>query len=192
MNSTLQEQWLPVVGWEGLYEVSDQGRVRSIDRVVHCRDGRTLAYPSVTLRPGTGTTGALYVNLSNGTTKVRRVHQLVLEAFVGPCPPGMEGCHWDDNKENNALTNLRWDTHTANMYDKVRNGHCHQTAKTQCPRGHEYTPENTKLSRSGRGRFCRECHRIDGRKKYWQDIDNQRAYKRESQRRTRARKARIA
>lgn len=180
-----EERWLPVVGWEGLYEVSDHGRVRSVDRVVPGRDGKTRTYRSVTLRPGKNPQGVPYVNLSNGEARVRRVHQLVLEAFVGPRPPGMVGCHWDDNKDNNAVANLRWDTPSANMFDKVRNGHCHQTAKTQCPRGHEYTPENTKPNPRG-GRWCRECHRIDGRQRYWQDIENQRAYKRESQRRSRA------
>lgn len=191
MTDSLQETWLPVVGWEGLYEVSDRGRVRSVERVVHCRDGRVRTFPSVTLRPGTGTTGALYVNLSNGTTKVRRVHHLVLEAFVGPRPPGMEGCHWDDDKKNNAVTNLRWDTHSANMFDKVRNGGCHQTSKTHCPRGHEYTPENTKPNPRG-GRWCRECHRIDGRERYRRDIENQRRIVRERVRRSRAARKAVA
>lgn len=184
MTNTLHEQWLPVVGWEGLYEVSDQGRVRSVERIVQF-GATTRRVKSTILKPGKNLRGVLYVNLSNGNAHNKRVHQLVLEAFVGPRPPGMEGCHLDDNKENNAVTNLRWDTHSANMFDMVRNGGCHQTQKTHCPKGHEYTPENTKLGSSGRGRFCRECHRIDGRKKYWQDIENQRRIKRESQRRSR-------
>lgn len=179
-----EERWLPVVDWEGLYEVSDLGRVRSVERVVQF-GAQTRLVPSTVLKPGKNRQGVLYVNLSNGTNQVKRVHQLVLEAFVGPRPPGMEGCHWDDNKENNALTNLRWDTHSANMFDKVRNGGCHQSQKTHCPRGHEYTPENTKLGRNGRGRFCRECHRIDGRKKYQQDLENQRRIRRDAQRRYR-------
>jgi hypothetical protein len=49
------------------------------------------------------------------------VHVLVLELFVGPCPPGMESCHWDDNGLNNALGNLRWDTSKANAADSWRN-----------------------------------------------------------------------
>lgn len=51
------------------------------------------------------------------------VHRLVLEAFVGPCPDGMEGCHDPDpNPSNNAISNLRWDTKKANQADRVRHG----------------------------------------------------------------------
>lgn len=189
MTNTLHAHWLPVVGWEGLYEVSDQGRVRSVERVVRF-GATTRTVPSTVLKPGKTTKGALYVVLSNGKSCNRRVHQLVLEAFVGTCPPGMEGCHWDDNKENNALTNLRWDTHSANEFDKVRNGHHTNAAKTHCPRGHGYTPENTKLHSGGRS--CRECHRDDGRERYRRDIENQRRLKRDQQRSRRAKKAAAA
>lgn len=182
MTDTLRETWLPVVGWEGLYEVSDLGRVRSVERIVQFGP-RTRKVPSTVLKPGKNPKGVLFVNLSNGAAKERRVHQLVLEAFVGPRPPGMEGCHWDDNKENNTLSNLRWDTHSANELDKVRNGGHTNAAKTHCPRGHEYTPENTKPHSAGR--WCRECHRADNRERYWRDIENQRRVKRESQRRSR-------
>jgi hypothetical protein len=52
----------------------------------------------------------------------RKVHQLVLEAFVGPRPAGMEGCHEDGNPGNNAKGNLRWGTHQSNQQDMVRHG----------------------------------------------------------------------
>ena len=58
----------------------------------------------------------------NGKVKRLYVHRLVLEAFVGPCPPGMECCHNDGNPANNALSNLRWDTRGANIEDAVRHG----------------------------------------------------------------------
>lgn len=51
------------------------------------------------------------------------VHRLILEAFVGSCPEGMEACHWNDDPTDNRLENLRWDTHRANGADMVRNGH---------------------------------------------------------------------
>ncbi|MDM3894746.1 NUMOD4 motif-containing HNH endonuclease [Mycobacterium intracellulare] len=189
MTNTLHEAWRPVVGWEGLYEVSDQGRVRSVERIVQF-GSQTRTVRSTILKPGETTKGALYVVLSNGRPKNRRVHQLVLEAFVGPCPPGMEGCHWDDDKKNNALTNLRWDTHSANELDKVRNGGHTNASKTHCLRGHEYTTDNTKLHSGGRS--CRECHRIDGRERYQRDIENQRRLKRESKRRSRAAQVAVA
>lgn len=48
------------------------------------------------------------------------VHRLILEAFVGPCPEGMEACHNDGDRGNNRLNNLRWDTRSANMADRFR------------------------------------------------------------------------
>lgn len=51
------------------------------------------------------------------------LHRLVLEAFIGPCPPGMEGCHKDGNPQNNHIDNLRWDTRLGNMRDMVIHGH---------------------------------------------------------------------
>lgn len=52
----------------------------------------------------------------------RMVHRLILEAFVGPCPPGMEACHWNGNPTDNRLENLRWDTPQENTNDKYRHG----------------------------------------------------------------------
>lgn len=60
------------------------------------------------------------VKLSDRRT--RYVHRLVLEAFAGPCPPGMEACHRDGNPHNNAARNLRWDTPQGNAADKRRHG----------------------------------------------------------------------
>lgn len=70
-----------------------------------------------------GTTGYKWVALRrDGETYNRRVHHLVLEAFVGPMPEGHFGCHEDDNKLNNNVRNLRWDTRRANHDDAIRNG----------------------------------------------------------------------
>ena len=86
----------------------------------------------------------------------------VLEAFVGPCPPGLEACHGNDVADDNRLENLRWDTRTENQLDRVRNGIHPGANKTHCKRGHEYTPENTMIQRKANGntgRVCRECDR---------------------------------
>ena len=67
--------------------------------------------------------GYCTVNLARaGKKSARRIHRLVLEAFVGPCPPGMVACHGDGNRSNNALSNLRWDTHQSNADDAVLHG----------------------------------------------------------------------
>lgn len=67
--------------------------------------------------------GRLEVQLFNDSgRKMKLVHRLVLETFVGPCPPGMQCCHNDGDKLNNKVDNLRWDTHQANQDDKIKHG----------------------------------------------------------------------
>jgi HNH endonuclease len=94
-----------------------------------------------------------------GATKL--VHKLVAEAFIGDCPPGMEVCHGDGNYLNNRASNLSYGTHSQNMQDMVRHGTSYSANKTHCPKGHEYTAQNTVIltHRGGsfRGRACREC-----------------------------------
>ncbi len=51
-----------------------------------------------------------------------RVHRLILEAFVGPCPDGQEACHNNGVRDDNRVCNLRWDTHAGNMADAVKHG----------------------------------------------------------------------
>jgi hypothetical protein len=67
--------------------------------------------------------GHLHVNLvRDGVKKGRAVHRLVLETFVGPCPPGHQCCHWDGVPSNNHLENLRWGTPKDNADDTLRHG----------------------------------------------------------------------
>lgn len=124
-----REEWRPVVRHEGDYEVSDHGRVRSLDRSCTYQrwDNPTGQIITVTkllrgqmLRPGRMPSGHLSACLGKGNS--RCVHVLVLEAFSGPCPSGHEGLHWDDDPTNNCLTNLRWGTRSQNLHDAVRNG----------------------------------------------------------------------
>ncbi len=58
----------------------------------------------------------------NGIIKHHFIHILVLEAFIGPCPPGMESCHGSNGKYDNSVSNLYWGTHSTNMQDKHRDG----------------------------------------------------------------------
>jgi len=146
------ESWLPVVGWEGLYQVSDWGRVRSLMPGSRAKDGllKPQAHPSGHLHV------SLYGHSKNGTT--RKVHHLVLEAFDRPCPEGMECRHLDGNPTNNVLSNLVWGTRAENVHDSLRHGTNVNAAKTECDNGHEFTPGNTIMRRGG-GRDCRECTR---------------------------------
>lgn len=121
------ETWKAVPGHEGRYEVSDLGRVRSLDRVVERRLGRKGSENVIcrvptkgrVLRPGRAANGYLTVSLGGRSFCV---HDLVLRAFVGPPPAGMEACHEDGHRPNVALSNLRWDTRKANIADQDRHG----------------------------------------------------------------------
>lgn len=114
------EIWKPVPNHETSYEVSNLGRVRSLDRVVRCGYGKTR------LHRGRVLTGRKSCSTDHRRIAIHgkdyAVHRLVLLAFVGPCPEGMECCHGDDDPTNNQLANLRWDTRQANRDDMVRNG----------------------------------------------------------------------
>lgn len=147
---------MPVVGYEGIYEVSDLGGVRALPRTdaQGCKRRLRVFSPSPM-----DAWGHLGVKLRReGVVRSFYVHRLVLEAFVGPCPSGMEGCHWNDVADDNRLPNLRWATKSANRFDCVRNGADRNARKTHCWRGHPFGPENTRLY-NGR-RHCRECQRI--------------------------------
>lgn len=159
MDATQPEQWRPVVGYEGHYEVSDHGRVRSLDRIAPY--GNTTRRRRGTIRKTRPAPkgGHLMLNLTREKTiRGAYVHRLVLEAFVGPCPDGMEACHHDDDPTNNHLSNLRWDTRGANLKDRYRNGYVHPNSrKTRCIRGHELSGANLRVFPDGH-RQCRECN----------------------------------
>jgi hypothetical protein len=123
-TAKINETWLPVVGYEGAYEVSDQGRVRGVDRVLDrtvARPGRRGGSP---IQPWKGKVlratrrlrdGHLVVNLcKSGRPKAAYVHQIVLAAFVGPCPTGLEVAHGNGDASDNRFANLRYDTHKNN------------------------------------------------------------------------------
>lgn len=166
------ERWLPVVGLEGLYEVSDLGRVRSVDRVV--RDGRTpdgVRHLKGKIRkPSFHVYGYPQVHLSrHGRSMHLQVHSAVLTAFVGLCPDGMEALHGSRGCRDSSLSNLRWGTKSENMLDKRRDGTDHHVNKERCPRRHLYVGPNLKLKRyklvdgtSGAGRECRACRQAEG------------------------------
>lgn len=115
------EQWKPVLGFEGSYEVSDMGRVRSIDRI----NQRGYSLKGKELRIATTHFGYLSVALSGGSRaecKRHLVHRLVLNAFIGPQPPGLEGCHNNGIRSDARLVNLRWASRAENYFDSVIHG----------------------------------------------------------------------
>ena len=161
-TETTTETWKPVVGWEGFYEVSDQGRVRSLDRTVIFKDGRTRTWRRATRKLQPDSSGHLNVMLQkDGKTGTGyRVHRLVMAAFVGPCPADMEVCHNNGDPTDNRLANLRYDTRAANVRDCIDHGRNVNTEKRNCPRGHPLAAPNLVASSLRRGkRDCYSCHK---------------------------------
>lgn len=139
------ERWLPVPGYEGLYEVSDQGHVRSVPR--HGTRGGAL-------RPWLDRKGYAMVRLYRGARqKGLSTHRLVLLAFVGPPGPGQQCRHLDGDSSNNRLANLAWGTRSENARDRVRHGTHQEAAKAACPAGHAYYRDSQGWRR------CRTCQR---------------------------------
>jgi len=109
-----QEIWKEIPG-HPFYEVSSLGRIRSWNNNGH---GRRSSPKILKLTKGSNT----YMGVWLGRLQSKSVHRLVIEAFIGPCPKGMECCHNDGNKTNNKAYNLRWGTHQDNCADKKSHG----------------------------------------------------------------------
>lgn len=120
----MEEIWKPISGYEGRYEVSSHGGVRSLPRVEKRSDGRLFKHPGGLLKPSLAKqSGHLRVNLRrDGQSKTAWVHQLVALAFLGDRPLGCEVRHWDGNPANNQKDNLRWGTRSENIEDRRRHG----------------------------------------------------------------------
>lgn len=115
----MQATWKTVPGYKG-YEVSDQGQVRSY-RVRG--KANALCEEPIILAPATDPQGYQGVLLRrDGKSEFRRIHQLVLEAFVGPKLEGMVTRHLNGNPRDNRLANLAWGTQVENMADKKLHG----------------------------------------------------------------------
>lgn len=113
------ETWKWIEGWEGYYQVSDEGRVR--------RPKDSLSrYQKELIRkakPCLGNSGYLMVMLkAAGRCESRYIHLLVCEAFNGRRPDGAVCCHNDSDLSNNRADNLRWDSREGNEADKVKRG----------------------------------------------------------------------
>lgn len=111
------EIWKAIPGFEGKYEVSNLGRVRAIPhrvRGMHKSGTRFMRVsPGRILRPGRYKSGHVSVAIGRGNNRL--VHQLVLEAFVGPCPEGCEVLHLNGVPNDNRLENLKYGTRSENL-----------------------------------------------------------------------------
>lgn len=117
-----REEWRAVVGYNGLYEVSSLGRLRSLRSAYGPRANPLMLRPEADKTHRTGKVRYL-VRLRKGDTERRvSVASVMLAAFRGPRPRGMQALHWDDDATNNVLSNLRWGTPKENAADRTRNG----------------------------------------------------------------------
>lgn len=118
----MEEAWASAFGWEGLYEVSSMGRVRSLKRTGGTPYG-VREYGGKVLSPVKRANGYYAVNLTRkGSRRQELVHRLVLLSFLGPDTDKPVACHCDGVQSNNRLGNLRWDTTAGNMADKQKHG----------------------------------------------------------------------
>jgi hypothetical protein len=118
------EEWRPVPGYEGLYEVSDGGLVFSVPRIVgRARTGPKSAGGNILTPQANPRDGRLFVHLCRAGRQRRwHVHRLVGLAFLGPLPAGLETRHLDGNHLNNHVSNLAYGTTGENHLDAVRHG----------------------------------------------------------------------
>lgn len=129
-NTIVTETWKAIDGYNGLYEVSNCGRVRSLDRVVHHPRYHNKRIRGQSMKLRTDIHGYLYVGLSSdGAQKMLKVHRLVLIAFVGEPAKNAVCMHLDNDPKNNRVNNLRWGTISEN------NGQCREDGRTNVPRG---------------------------------------------------------
>lgn len=150
------EHWLPIPGFEGEYEASTFGRIKSLDRkiTVNRTDGtqvfRRARGRILMERPDDG-----YPSVTIGGRTVR-THVLIAATFLGPRPDGEVVRHGNDRKADNWVANLRYGSPEDNRLDAKRN----KVRQTHCPRGHVMTKATVHI-RSDGVRICKTC--IDGR-----------------------------
>ncbi|WP_112227863.1 NUMOD4 domain-containing protein [Lentzea atacamensis] len=161
-----KELWGDIPEYEGLYQVSDHGRVRSLDREIECMsrwgDPMTKRWKGRVMKPTRSKlTGHLMVSLwRSGEMRKRTIHTLVAEVFIGPRPVGMEVLHGPNGVTDNSVSNLSYGTHAQNMRDMLRDGTHNEARKTHCKYGHPFNERNLAKYMLKRGRrLCLACSR---------------------------------
>ena len=162
-NQKEKEQWLPIPGYEGFYEVSNLGRVKSLAREVPAKGGGVQMTKEAIMSFTSHKAGYHQVSLRrDGERKKELVHRLVLLVFSGYPEENQEGRHLNDVKTDNRLENLRWGSRTENLMDRQANGIDYYRNLTHCPLGHSLEGDNlmpSQIKRAGKTRSCLACNR---------------------------------
>lgn len=139
-DKTTDEEWRAVVDYEGLYEVSNLGRVRRLDRVYVNPQGTAVPRPARFVSVCRASRGYRGVSLrKDGIQHYRPLHRLIAQAFI-PNPDNKPFVnHLDSNPANNSITNLEWVTAKENTH------HCIKAGRMRQARGEDYK-NRTKLS----------------------------------------------
>lgn len=120
-----KEFWKDIPGYEGKYQASTLGRIKSLERTV-CSSNQTATFEYILkeriLRPGKRDKCGHIAVVLNAPRKTYGVHQLVMLAFAGDPPSGCCVLHNNGDPADNRLSNLRYDTQTENVIDVFRQG----------------------------------------------------------------------
>ena len=190
--NTVNEVWKAIPGYEGVYEISSEGNLRSLDRITkfttrHGTPG-TREFKGKDLKTKFNkTTGRNEITLwgrENGKKKCRTfpIHKLIMLAFAGPRPDGMCACHNDGDKTNDKLENLRYDSYKNNSLDKKKHGtELSGEARHNSSLTDKETREIVELYLTGEYTQAEICEKygvgrkvlgnvINGRKDYYKDL----------------------
>lgn len=150
-------EWRQIPGLKSWYEVSNDGRMRSVDHVTidfggngHSRRVRHIK--GRILKTLLNKEGYLQVGLEGRTIGI---HRAVALAFLGDSN-GRESCHNNGNSLDNRLSNIRWGTRSENALDAVQHGTHPLARMTECGKGHPFDAGNTYFTKQGTRR-CRTC-----------------------------------
>jgi hypothetical protein len=152
------EIWKPVSGWEGYYEVSDLGNVRSLTRTAECfvrGKVQIRVHKGKFLKPGPNPkSGYLMVSFTapGGVRDSKYVHQMVAQEFLSAANEGEEVCHRDGNRVNNVVSNLRYGTRSSNALDRHEHGTMNQARGTN-HYFHKLTEDQVRRIRQLRGKL---------------------------------------
>lgn len=143
------ELWLPIREYEGFYEVSNYGRIRSLDREVPVRGNPRQSHKiikGVIKKWGYDGNGYPKIELTrDGIRKSINIHVLVAQHFVPGYDSGLQVRHLDGDKTNPYFQNLAWGTASENQKDKIIHGTNHQLNKDMCPANHVLAEPNLRV-----------------------------------------------